>query len=332
MSIKIGSLPPEQQAIKDRCFHPTGTFIEFKKEEIEQSIPDRFEQMVHLYSDRLAVKTRNHQITYDELNKDGNRVAHAIIAERGDEPEPVGRLFTNGASLMAAILGVLKAGKYFVLLDPSFPKTRIGAVLDDSQAGLVVTDQQNVSIARDVVGSSCRLIEFEAIDSDLPIENLGLFISPSAHAVCLYTSGSTGQPKGVIQNHRNLLQGIMLYTDEYHVCAEDRIILLTSGTCNTVAYIFTALLNGAALLPFDVRKEGVSRLASWLLQEKISICCISSPLFRNLCGTLTGEERFHDLRLLGLKSEAVYKTDFDLYNKYFSPDCVMTNGLACTEA
>ena len=58
ISTAISDLPPEQRAIRDRCFHPTGKFIEFKKEEIEQSIPDRFEQQVRRYPDRVAVKTR----------------------------------------------------------------------------------------------------------------------------------------------------------------------------------------------------------------------------------------------------------------------------------
>jgi len=73
-----------QQAIRARCFHPSGTFVEFRKEEIEQSIPDRFEKIVRLYSERLAVKTRDHAFTYDDLNKAANRVARAILAQRGE--------------------------------------------------------------------------------------------------------------------------------------------------------------------------------------------------------------------------------------------------------
>jgi acyl-coenzyme A synthetase/AMP-(fatty) acid ligase/acyl carrier protein len=98
-----------------------------------------------------------------------------------------------------------------------------------------------------------------------------------------------------------------------------------------VTTTFLALLNGAALFPFEVQKEGVSHLTHWLSQEKISILWISSPPFRNFAGTLTGKEKFPDVRVIRLTSEAVYKTDFDLYKKYFSPDCVMTNGLSSTE-
>ncbi len=77
-------LPERQRAIKARCFHPAGTFVEFKKEEIEQSIPDRFEQQVRGYPDRFAVKTESQQPTYDEPNRAANRVAQAILAQRGE--------------------------------------------------------------------------------------------------------------------------------------------------------------------------------------------------------------------------------------------------------
>ena len=75
-------LPPEQQVIRAKCFHPTDNFIEFNREEIEQSIPDRFEEQVRRHPDRLAVKANSEQLTYDELNKAANRVAQAILAPR----------------------------------------------------------------------------------------------------------------------------------------------------------------------------------------------------------------------------------------------------------
>jgi hypothetical protein len=112
---------------------------------------------------------------------------------------------------------------------------------------------------------------------------------------------------------------------------EDRFSLLASGTSNSVVNTFIALMQGAALLPFDVQKEGVLRLAGWLLQERISLSWISSPLFRNLAETLTGKETFPDLRLIRLASEAAYKTDVDLYKKYFSPNCILASGMSSTE-
>lgn len=320
-----------QQAIRTKCLHPSGVFVEFKKEEVEQSIPSRFEKIVRKYPGRIAVKTESHALTYAELNATANRVARAILAQQGSEVAPVGLLFEKGAPLIAAMLGVLKAGKLFVLLDPSFPMERIVAVLENSQARLVVTDQNNVASAAAVASSDCQLMEFESIDSVIAPDDLGLHISPKALAYIIYTSGSTGEPKGVIQDHKNLMHNMMLRTNASSVSVHDRIVLLTSGTANAVTNTFFALLNGAALLPFDVKKEGVAPLANWLLRERITFLWISSPLFRNFAETLTGEKKFPDLRHLRLMSETSYKTDVDLYKKYFSSNCLLVNGLHSSE-
>ena len=84
ISNAISDLPPEQRAIRDKCFHPTGKFIEFKKEEIEQSIPSCFEQQVRKNPDRIAVKIRIDTFTYDELNKAANH-GSSHCAEPGKE-------------------------------------------------------------------------------------------------------------------------------------------------------------------------------------------------------------------------------------------------------
>ena len=88
---ETGDPPPEQQAIRDKCLHPTGTFVEFRKEEVELSIPDRFEEQVRKYPDRLAVKFEDQVLTYDQLNIAANRLAQTILEKHGDSSEPVNR-------------------------------------------------------------------------------------------------------------------------------------------------------------------------------------------------------------------------------------------------
>jgi amino acid adenylation domain-containing protein len=329
--VTCSQLPSEQEAIRAKCFHPRGTFVAFPNGDVERSIPDRFEEMARLYPDRVAVGRANQVLTYAELNTMANRLARAIVAERGSGAEAIGILFEKSAPMMAAMLGVLKAGKFFVLLDPSFPKERLAVLLDDALAATMVTDRQNASLARQVVTNVRPLIQFESIDRSIPAEDLGIEISPEALAFIIYTSGSTGQPKGVVWIHRQLLHQAMLYTNTYHLCRDDRISLLAAGTGNAITNTFYALLNGAALLPFDVRKQGVNQLAGWLVGERISFCLIGSPLFRSLCETLRGSESFSDLRLIRLASESVYKTDVELYQKHFAGSCLLANALSSSE-
>jgi non-ribosomal peptide synthetase component F len=130
---------------------PTNPFVEFGREEIEGSIPDRFEGQVSQCPHRVAIKTRRHELTYEALNKAANRIARAILAQRGGGEEPIALLLESDAPMIAAILGVLKAGKIYVPLDPSLPRARTTYILNDSQTGLVVTDSAHLSLAKELL-------------------------------------------------------------------------------------------------------------------------------------------------------------------------------------
>src|SRR5687768_14608307 len=79
MSDRSTNLPPEQQAIRAKCFHPSGTFAEFPMEDVETSIPARFEKIVRMYPDRVAVKFGDQSVTYAELNAHANRIARMLL-------------------------------------------------------------------------------------------------------------------------------------------------------------------------------------------------------------------------------------------------------------
>jgi amino acid adenylation domain-containing protein len=288
--------------------------------------------MVSRYADRLAVKTKNHTFTYDQLNKTSNRVAHAILEQRAERNEPVALLLEQSTQEITAILGLLKAGKIYVPLDPSYPRERLTYLMDDSQTGLIVTNNRNVSLASDLARKGIHLLNIDELDLRLSIETPCLTISPDSLAYIQYTSGSTGMPKGATQNHRNTLHDIMNYTNAIHICADDRLSLLTSGTGQAMKHIFAAMLNGAALFPFPLKEEGVGKLANWLIQEEITIYRSAAMVFRHFASTLTGLEEFPKLRLIRLASETVSKRDVDLYKKHFSPDCILVNGLSSGEA
>ena len=131
-------LPPAQQAIRAKCFHPSGSFVEFGKEEIEQSIPERFEKIVAKYPKRIAVKTGSTTLTYEALNRIANQIAWAILEKRGSRPEPIVLLLEHGAPMIAAIIAALKAGKIYVPLDFSLPPARVADILEDAQAEMIV--------------------------------------------------------------------------------------------------------------------------------------------------------------------------------------------------
>lgn len=311
---------------------PTNSFVEFKKDEINQSIPARFEQQVNQYPDRVAIKTASAQFTYLELNRFANRIARAIVARNDSSTEPVALLIEQGSTLIAAILGVLKAGKFYVPLDSSFPERRLAAMVENSRPGLILADQQNLAAAGALTNGAIPVLTLEDLGDGSSSDNLDLAISPDAIGYILYTSGSTGKPKGVFQSHRNVLHAVMKYTNGAHLCATDRLTLLMSASFGaSISDIFGALLNGAALLPFSLNNEGLLNLSNWLNREQVTICHSTPTVFRHLVATLKGTEDFSKLRLMKLGGESVHRKDFQEFKRYFPPTCLFQVGFGATE-
>ena len=324
-------LPPEQQAIRDKCFHPSGTFVEFPIEDVETSIPARFEKIVRMYPDRLAVKM-GESLTYDELNRYANRIAHAILEKRGLGSEPIALFFEKSIELVAAILGVLKAGKFYIVLDPSFPSERLHFLLDDSGAKLVITDQPNLAIALKLIGEDQALITTAIDDETHSSDNLNLRISPQDLAYIQYTSGSTGRPKGVILLHRMILQSVRWSAAELHVCIDDRFTLLHSLSFGSGhVNLRLALLNGASIFDFDTKRENIERLAAWLNDERITIYHSTASLFRQLAESLPHGGMHPDLRLIRLTGAPISKRDFDLYKTRFGSNTFLRIAMGSTE-
>ncbi|MFC1716325.1 AMP-binding protein [Candidatus Poribacteria bacterium] len=318
-------------AVRARCMHPTGIFTEFRKEEIEQSIPERFEQQAVKYPDRLAVKSRDHEFTYDELNKLANRIAGVILTQSGRGNEPVALLMEKGAPVIAAILGVLKAGKTGLVLDPSSPPARTAYMLEESQASLIVTNSKNFSLASGLAHDAHHLLNIDKVDSSQSTENLRLSLLPETLAFIIYTSGSTGHPKGVVHNHRNMLHTIMNFTNDMHISREDReLSLISHSSMAGLWFTFLSLLNGASTFPFDIREEGLTYLANWMIQQQITIFNATMVL-RQFASTMTGVEKFPSIRIVSAGGDSIYRTDVDIYRRLFPPDCVFGVGLGTTE-
>ena len=325
-------LPPNQQAIRAKCVHPSGRFVEFPKEDVELSIPARFEKIVARYGDRTAVKSGNQALTYQDLNQAANRLAHAIVAQRGKVQEPIALLMEHDIPLFVAIIGVLKAGKICLVLDPSFPKDRNIFLLQDSQASLLIADGENLSLAGELALDSCGLVNIDQLGSAISSENPGLAVAPQDFAFLIYTSGSTGRPKGVIQTHANLLHDCLIYCNGLHICVDDRIALVYSCSLSQgVKITFASLLNGAALYPFNIRQQGVAPVAEWLIRQEVTIFFSVPVLFRQFVATLTVREIFPHLRIIQLGSDLVTPKEIEEYQRHFSANTILVIRFGTTE-
>jgi non-ribosomal peptide synthetase component F len=228
-------------------------------------------------------------LTYEQLDEMSNAISQAILRHGHEGQRPIALLLDQGIDAVAAMFGALKAGKCYVPLDPSFPISRIRLILEDCQANLVIAGAETGAMAAEAIGSGVRLLNVE--DCSPGGDDDQNTISPTPHLI-LYTSGSTGRPKGVLHTHRTALHASMLLTNLVHLCAEDRIALpLSYSFSASIRYLFGALLNGALILPFNLKKDGFAALIEWLDQQAITVCGLTGSMFRQFLSQLAVTEK-----------------------------------------
>ena len=148
----------------------------------------------------------------------------------------------------------------------------------------------------------------------------------------LYTSGTTGEPKGVVHSHRNMLHCVHWHTRLFRVTADDRLsCLLPCSVIGGMREILLPLLNGGCMLPKDLKADGLTGFSDWLIKERITICRFISSVFRSFAWTLNGSERFPDLRFIYVGGEKMTPSDVDLFKERFPDACRLVNIMGATE-
>ena len=322
----------QQDSIPRITVQPASGFVAFGDDEIEQSIPQRFEQQVQVGGSRVAIKSDREIYTFDSLNRTANRLAREILKRRGSTEEPIALLFDHGAAVLVAIMAVLKAGKFYVALDASYPRDRLKYMLQDSGAKLIVTDPNNIAVVRDLCDDSLEIVDFTNPDVSLTDHDLGVTPKPDSLALLLYTSGSTGQPKGAMHTHRNVLVDVRNLTNGWGVSAEDRWLLHTSVSfANSVRTIFSSLLNGGSIYPYDIKATGFGELPNLLVTSEITIVRTVPTTFRDFMGTLKSDQKFPSVRVLSVGGEPMLRDDLHYFNRHFLGHCVLAHALGPTE-
>jgi len=296
-------------------------FEDFPSAATERSIAERFREQVRRRGPCAAVRTATRSVTYDELHARSAAIASTVLDALGDGREPVAVLADDDDARIAALLGILAAGKVFVLLDPAHPHARLMQIVEDSGARLVLADHGAALGVRCIgVGDAGA-----GIASAPPAD-----VGPETPACILYTSGSTGRPKGILHSHRTLLFNVLRNTGSLKLCRDDRIALLGSRTMAQATHTtFNALLNGACLHPVDVRTGGFATLARRLREERITVYNSSASVFRRFARDTRG--RFESLRIVRLGSEPISRADVDAWKRLSPEDSWFVAALSSTE-
>lgn len=224
-----------------------------------QTINAVFAKQVAEHSDRVAVKSKNQQLTYRELEDKSNRLAEYLQTQYALKPNDLVALCLERSTYqLVAILAVLKAGAAYVPMDPKAATERLSFMVEDTQSKVVLVDRVNQVHLQQILPAhvDVKAIDDQAFEQMLadsfaerkPADN----VTPSDLAYIIYTSGTTGQPKGVMVEHRNVIN-LFTCTDElYHFNHQDVWTLFHSYTFDfSVWEIWGALLFGGKLLVPD---------------------------------------------------------------------------------
>jgi len=299
---------------------------------INHSIGACFEQVVALHPGKIAIERPGARITFADLNMVSNILAGRLLDGNAPSPGRVALLFDNRVAAISAMLGVLKAGHAYVPLDCADPEERVRFILRDCEPCALIADEAHLAQARRLAPADCPILNIDRIGLDSRVPQLPQ-VPPDASAYLFYTSGSTGQPKGVCQSHRNLLFFVGCYSDVLRIGDADRLSLLFSLSFSASnMHIYSGLLRGATICAYDIRRNGIAALADWLDAERITVLHTVPTVFRRLTKGLGSHRRFRGVRAVDLGGEALFASDVQSFRRHFPEDSRLINHLGATEA
>jgi len=289
------------------------------KEEYEdcKSVVELFENEVIKSFDRIALVYEDSQLTYDELNKKSNQLAHYLIGRGIGLESLIGISMPRCIEAIICMIGILKSGGAYVPIDPDYPKERIDYVLEDSRVSILITKRDLADRYRDFKGEIIYIEEEKY--KEYPISNLEIKFSSYSLAYVIYTSGSTGRPKGVAINHQGVAN-YLVWAQMYYKTLNSNFILHSSIAFDmAITSIYLPLISGKSqiILKEDFVEEKLDALIL-KTKEKFNIIKLTpshlSLLKQNLyskdhCSLIIGGEQL----LQNDINDLLYK---NLYNEY----------------
>ena len=235
------------------------------------SLHSLFEAQAERTPEAVALVADEECLTYRELNRRANRLAHTLRASGVGAETLVGVLLERSAETIVTLLAILKAGGAYVPLEPTHPQKRLAFMLEDTGMAVVITDVRLATKLPPFDGRVIRLDESRKRIEQQSEMNPCAFVSSQNAAYVIYTSGSTGQPKGVIVSHQSLVNHSFAVASAYGLQPQDRILQFSSISFDVAAEeIFPTLLHGAAVVLRGERLLESAGLLELVEREKLS--------------------------------------------------------------
>lgn len=288
--LRLGELPILAESERTQLIEEwSGEATEYPR---EASVDRLFEDRVARTPHAVAVVYGDTTLTYRALNGAANQLARRLCALGVGSESAVGVCMQRSPEMIVSFLAVLKAGGAYVPLDPAFPKERIQFILTDARATAVITNREMNQVLKEAASPVLNLKrERRALERESS-ENLELKPRPGGLAYIMYTSGSTGEPKGACVSHRGIIR-LVWNTNYVELDEQDRIGQVSNAAFDAATFeIWGALLRGGRLL--GIRREvslSPAEFAQQLERDGITTMFLTTPLFNQIASEAAGAFR-----------------------------------------
>lgn len=237
-----------------------------------KAVGDLIADQANQLPDSLAIKFKDTILTYRNLNQQVNQLAALLISQNINIGDKVGVALDRSAEMVIALLAIMKAGAAYVPLDPNFPADRLNFMLADSEASLLITSKQYTSLFTTEV-KKLFIDDALALSADFSADEPGVDVQGTDLVYILYTSGSTGLPKGVQITHHNLINLLDSFKNTPGFGQGDILLAVTTISFDmSVVELFLPLVSGALLIVADSEAVKDGRLLlDTLRKEKVTV-------------------------------------------------------------
>lgn len=243
-----------------------------------------FEETAKEHPDAVALVQDQSRLSYEDLNKRANRLAHRL-RRAGVKPETmVGCYLDRSIEMIVAVLAILKAGGAYVPLDPAYPKARLDFILQDTGNPLILSRKSLSSSLPQQYSNRIVWVDGREEDSSLPEDecNPRPTTGPQNLAYVMYTSGSTGQPKGVMVEHRGIVR-LVRGTDYCHFGPNETFLQFAPISFDASTFeIWGALLNGGRLVLMHSHSSSLEDLVRAVQHHGVTTLWLTAGLFHLL--------------------------------------------------
>lgn len=292
----------------------------------DRCLHEPFEAQVAKTPDSVAVSFEDQSVTYRELNRCANQLAHRLQGYGVGPDVLVGLFLERSIEMVVGLLAVLKAGGAYVPLDPAYPTERLSLMLGDIPAPVLLTQKHLLPILPTHAAKVILLDDHQELAADLHLENVRSAVQPDHLAYVIFTSGSTGKPKGVMISHRAICNHMEWMASTFPLTEEDAILQRTPFSFDASVWEFYAPLWAGARLVMasPQRYQDGAELVRQIQKHKITILQLVPSLLALLLD-VSGVESCRSLRRVYCGGEALppdlvtlfyERLDANLFNLY----------------